>query len=107
MLHWRNILLALAVWGVLGCAAAVAFAAPRVCAERAEMLLRLGDRFSEAPIAVGMTNGGHLLEIITSETGSTWTAIMSASNGTSCLVAAGEDWQAREWKAPAKIGDGT
>jgi hypothetical protein len=51
-------------------------------------------RFSEAPIAAGLASNGALIEVLTSGNGSTWTIIVSKPNGPSCLVAAGESWQA-------------
>jgi len=34
-----------------------------------------------------------LVEVLTSDNGSTWTIIVSQPNGTNCLVAAGREWQ--------------
>lgn len=86
------------VTGVILLAAALGFptaaiAAPVNCGPRAKLLEELAKRFSEAPVAVGLANGGALVEVLTNGSGSTWTIIVSQPNGTSCLVAAGESWQ--------------
>src|SRR5262245_32705896 len=61
-----------------------------LCAPRADLLKQLSDRYKEAPVAVGLSNTGALIEVLTSEQGSTWTIMISQPNGPSCLVAAGE-----------------
>src|SRR5262245_43931526 len=63
------------------------------CASRPEFLKQLSDRFHEAPIALGVTNNGSLIEVLTSDDGSTWTMMVSQPNGSSCLVAAGKGWE--------------
>jgi hypothetical protein len=74
-------------------APATTIAAPTSCAPRAELLAQLSKRFSEAPIAAGLANGGALIELLTSGDGSTWTIIVSQPEGPSCIVAVGESWQ--------------
>jgi len=70
-----------------------AHAAPQICGARAELLAELTKRYSEAPVAVGLANSGVLVEVLSSDHGSTWTIIVSQPDGTSCLVAAGKEWQ--------------
>jgi hypothetical protein len=76
------------------------FAAATPCGARAEVLKQLSKKFKEAPVAVGLSSGGQLIEVLTSDSGSTWTIIVSQPNGMSCLVADGESWQ--QLKTPAK-----
>src|SRR5262245_56275891 len=64
-----------------------------LCAPRAELLKQLSARYKEVPVAVGLSNSGALIEVLTSEQGSTWTIMISQPNGASCLVAAGEGWE--------------
>jgi hypothetical protein len=47
----------------------------------------------EEPVALGVTNNGSLIEVLTSDDGSTWTMMISQPNGSSCLVAAGKGWE--------------
>jgi len=70
-----------------------ALAAPETCGARSDLLAELTKRYSEAPVAVGLANSGALVEVLTNDSGSTWTILVSQPDGTSCLVAAGEAWQ--------------
>ena len=53
----------------------------------------LANKYSEAPVAVGMAENGGVIEVLTSTEGGTWTIIITMPDGTSCMVAAGEDWE--------------
>ena len=64
----------------------------RPCVERTDLLKHLESKFDEAPVAMGLTTRGGLLEVVVSRTGS-WTIIVTAPNGISCGVAAGESWE--------------
>ncbi len=74
------------------------------CVPRADALGRLAERYGETPVALGVTNTGGLVEVLTTESGSTWTIIVTLTNGTSCMVAAGEGWRDLERKP---VGEGT
>ncbi len=63
------------------------------CDQRTKVLGHLAQKYKEAPIAVGVTNSGGIVEVLTTGDGETWTIILSTPNGTSCLVAAGEGWR--------------
>ena len=62
------------------------------CVERADFLKHLESNYEEAPVAMGLTTGGGLLEVVVSRTGS-WTIIVTTPNGISCGVASGESWE--------------
>ena len=64
-----------------------------LCGSRPDILKELSKRFSEEPVAVGLSNNGSLIEVLTSDSGSTWTIMISQPNGSSCLIAAGEGWE--------------
>ncbi len=66
------------------------------CAKREAVVSSLKDRYSEAPVALGLNNHGALVEVLTAEEGETWTILVSMPNGVSCVVAAGENWTTRE-----------
>lgn len=83
---------ALVLTGLLA-GAAPAAAAQEICGTRADLLKELTQRYSEAPVAVGLANSGALVEILTNDNGATWSIMVSQPNGTSCLVAAGKEWQ--------------
>lgn len=91
---------------ILLCATSAAHA-QQACATREAMLEKLAKDFDEAPAAVGMTaNGDFLLELLTSHDGASWTLMISDTNGRSCLVAAGKDWQFLNAPTEPVIGDG-
>ena len=63
------------------------------CDKRDKVLNFLALKYSEAPVAAGVTNTGGLVEVLTDEKGGTWTIIVTTPQGMSCLVAAGEGWR--------------
>ena len=63
------------------------------CDQRARVLGHLAHKYKEAPVAIGVTSTGGMVEVLTTRDGGTWTIILSSPNGTSCLVAAGEGWR--------------
>ena len=71
------------------------------CASRAEFLNHLSDNYKEAPVAMGLTANGGLLEVVASKNGS-WTIIVTTPNGMSCGVASGMSWEST---AEMKIND--
>lgn len=85
---WKSLLIATALMLPL-----TAQANQMACSKRADVVAQLGNKYQEAPSAVGLANNGGLIEVLTSGDGSTWTIILSMPNGTSCLLAAGESWQ--------------
>jgi hypothetical protein len=71
---------------------ASALAAPQ-CNTRETVLDLLSEKYSEAPIAVGVANNGGLVEVLSTGDGETWSIIITSPKGMSCLVAAGEGWR--------------
>jgi hypothetical protein len=86
-------LVAAVLLGAVAAGATPARADSQICGARTEILAELTKRYSEAPVAVGLANSGVLVEVLSSDKGATWTIIVSQPNGTSCLVAAGKEWQ--------------
>lgn len=82
---------------LLGPAGAVA--QTQQCDKRTKVLGHLAKKYHEAPVAIGVTSTGGLVEVLTTGDGKTWTIILSNPNGTSCLVAAGEGWRALRFEA--------
>ncbi len=76
--------------------AAAQGASPAACSPRSDVLGHLAKKYGEAPVAIGVTNKGRLVEVLTTGDGNTWTIIVSTPNGTSCMVAAGEGWRTME-----------
>ncbi len=63
------------------------------CTERKAAIRHLEGKFSEAPVAVGLTNTGAVLEVLTSDEGRSWTMLVTMPDGNTCLIAAGEAWK--------------
>jgi hypothetical protein len=72
-----------------------AFAAqPQVmapCANRAEIVAKLKERFGEQRRNVAVTTNGQLFEVFVSDNGS-WTALVSSPDGKACVILVGEGW---------------
>ncbi len=68
-------------------------AAQGPCYLRGKALAYLAKKYKEQPIALGVTNTGTLIELLTSPEGGTWTIIEMYPNGRSCLFKAGEGWR--------------
>jgi len=64
------------------------------CDERTKVIGHLASKYREAPVAIGVTSAGGLVEVLSTGDGNTWTIIVSNPNGVSCLIAAGEGWRA-------------
>ncbi len=67
------------------------------CDQRAKVIGHLAQKYKEAPVAIGVTSSGGIVEVLTTGDGHTWTIILSDPNGTSCLIAAGEGWRTLEF----------
>ena len=73
-------------------------AASPVCGDRQKVLARLADKYSEEPVAIGVTANGGVIEVLVAPDGTTWTILFTYPSGPSCLVASGEAWQELEEK---------
>jgi hypothetical protein len=82
--------------GPIGVVAQAQQSAPgqQQCDERTKVLGHLANKYQEAPVAIGVTSSGGLVEVLSTGDGNTWTIIVSNPNGVSCLLAAGEGWRA-------------
>ena len=77
-------------------AASVGITAPtqaQICEKRQRVIAHLAAKYKEAPVAIGVTNAGGLVEVLSTGDGQTWTIIVSSPDGTSCLLATGEGWR--------------
>ncbi len=63
------------------------------CEQRRTVLQYLSNEYSEKPVAMGVAENGGLIEVLSSQKGSTFTIIVTSPEGETCMVAAGEDWQ--------------
>jgi hypothetical protein len=61
------------------------------CANRADVVQALNDRFGEALYGNAISSSGNVLEVYSNATNATWTILVSLPDqGLSCLVASGE-----------------
>jgi len=74
------------------------------CTKRPDIVRHLAQKFSETPVAIGLSGSGGIIEVLTSEKGGSWTIIITMPDGNSCLIAAGENWQRIE--TVANLGPG-
>lgn len=87
------------VLGSLGIVAALthatapAMAEERACGKRDALIGTLSQSYQEKPIAIGLSQDGSLVELLSTVDGSTWTILVTMPSGTSCIATAGQDWQ--------------
>ncbi len=67
-------------------------AQPKMCGKRASMIKVLIEKYKETPRALGLSSAKMAMEIYASKSGS-WTVMMTMTNGTACIMAAGKSWQ--------------
>lgn len=101
MKHFARLSVTAAAPALLGFVTALAIGAhgapaeaQSVCATRGQIIDSLESEYAEAPQALGMGNDGNVIELLTTQDGSTWTLLLTMPDGTSCVVAAGEAWEA-------------
>ncbi len=71
---------------------AQAQACPAQSADRQNVVKVLAERYGEAPTSMGLGSNGHVVEVFSSDSGS-WTLIVTAPNGRSCMMASGQAWE--------------
>lgn len=77
-------------------AAAAPASAARLCLPHGDIAELLNTRYAEARIAIGVAEGGGLLEVFSTVDGTTWTIVVTSPQGISCVVSAGEGWHSQE-----------
>ena len=83
------ILIALILGSFLLAPAALAQA---VCGQHAAVSENLKKSYSEAPVSMGLTPDGGVIEVYASAEGS-WTMVVTQPSGISCLIAVGQNWE--------------
>ncbi len=68
------------------------------CGQRENIVKWLAASHNEGSIAFGVTISGSLVEVLSTKEGETWTIIITSSEGSSCIVAAGEGWRTKEYQ---------
>jgi len=62
------------------------------CGDRADIVDRLKNIYAEKPTSIGVTANGAIIEVYVSEDG-TFSVLVTAPTGGSCLVASGQSWE--------------
>ena len=75
-----------------------AAAADVPCGQRDKIVEWLSVKYEEEPVASGISSKGSLIEVLSSEDGTTWTILLTTPNGTSCVVDTGQAWQAKPYE---------
>lgn len=94
-----NLLLAGALLPFLAGTAAAQLAR---CEARADIVATLSDTFGEKQYAYGLLGPQAIIEVFVSQKG-TWTMVLTGSDGTSCILAAGLGWET----VPQPVGEAT
>jgi hypothetical protein len=68
-----------------------ALSAPQ-CGPHKKIVEMLSKRFSEVPKAIGIVGEKRIMEVFLSKKG-TWTILVTNSEGLTCILAAGDDWE--------------
>ena len=96
----------LGVWiGVMACAGAALAQSP-VCADRDSVVARLASEYGETRQAIGLASADQVVEIFASDETGSWTITVTRTDGMTCLVAAGQNYQELdEALTPTALGD--
>jgi hypothetical protein len=63
------------------------------CAERDVVIGRLAETFGERFGGGGLQDSSSVFEVWVSEASGTWTILRTSADGTTCIMAAGTDWE--------------
>lgn len=63
------------------------------CTSHDKVTKHLDTKHTETPVSLGLATDGKVLEVFSTEDGETWTVVMTAPEGVSCIVATGKYWQ--------------
>ena len=73
------------------------------CTDRSSAIKHLSGTYKEQPVAMGLASSGGVIEVLTNEQGTSWSIIVTLPTGVTCLVAAGEGWEAVQPVVAGKI----
>ena len=99
-------ILTLGLWIGAACLAGAGHAETAVCAERATVVDRLAAEYGETRQAIGLASAHQVVEVFASEETGSWTITVTRPDGMTCLMAAGNYFEALEEElTPAAVGD--
>ncbi|MEM9145598.1 MAG: hypothetical protein AAGC57_05315 [Pseudomonadota bacterium] len=94
-----------ATYGLIPLAAAAMLISPALgsdaeaqmrCGKRDQVINHLETKYGETQRSVGLQQGRGMIEIYANADSGSWTILLTTPNGMSCLMAAGEAFEARE-----------
>jgi hypothetical protein len=65
-----------------------------VCGKRADVLTGFANTYHEVQSAIGIADGGGLIEVLVSPSG-TWTMVVTKPGGMTCVIGTGREWFTR------------
>lgn len=66
----------------------------QTCAARDHVVSRLAERYGETRQSMGLNQDQGLIEVYASDDTGSWTILLTRPDGTTCLLASGELWEA-------------
>ncbi len=85
----------------VACAAFVPASAKsqQICGDRAKIISHLGSDYKESRSGMGLAASGTVIELFTADSG-TWTMLMTAPGGRTCVMGSGEGWEQTQRPKP-------
>ena len=78
--------------------------AAQTCGDRHTVIERLQSRFGESRQSIGLIQNNSVMEVFASNDTGTWTIVVTLPSGLTCLIAAGQAFEAMLAR-PVAIGD--
>jgi hypothetical protein len=71
------------------------------CGARDNVLTTLSDKYAETRRGMGLAANNGVVEVFASDTTGSWTITVTMPNGTTCLIASGQSFEAMQDTLPA------
>jgi hypothetical protein len=72
------------------------------CAPRAIVVAQLAEKYGETRRSIGLAGPQTMMEVFAADATGTWTITMTMANGTMCMIASGQGYEAMTEDLPAK-----
>ncbi|MSO77946.1 MAG: hypothetical protein EXQ87_13725 [Alphaproteobacteria bacterium] len=77
---------------------------PVRCDYRPAVVKQLASHYAEMPVGIGLAVNGGVVEVLASDSGASWTIIITMPDGMSCLMASGRGWETLSPAANVSLG---
>lgn len=101
----RDMTLALSAGAALLAASQLQAQGTHNCAPRDNVVERLAQKFGESRQSIGLGGNNAVVEVFASPETGTWTITVTLANGTTCLLASGQAFEATAEALPASGED--